>query len=331
MKNLLTSILLISISQICFSQLTQGLVADFQFNGNLMDNSNSQIEATNHNVSFGEDRNGNPNSALEFGFLSSIEFNSNAVKVPLPVSISAWVKFNSLDTSIHLFMTDNLYENYNGYWINVLPNTGQLALNFSGGLGGANSTNRRSFISNKHLEAGVWHHFVGIIRSFNDMEIYVNCEKTTGYYNGTGSTTMVYSNTNSSIGSYLGNILGTQMGHDLGYYLYGNLDDFKIWNRSVSEDEIKELCRTVSTNEITKEQHVKIYPNPAKDIVTVYFDGFLDEAEIKILDINGRVIFQTKNFINKEISIPTNQFSKGIYIVKIQDSSNQISSKLVIE
>ena len=161
------------------------MVAHFPFNGNVDDISTSGIFALNNNCIFGADRLGNPNMATEYNNTDSyVSFNDNIVKDSLPISISVWIKVNSFSTPNPIFVSDNQFENYSGYMIITTVNTGKLSLNISAGLGGYTSANRRSFTSDTSLSTGVWHHVVAIIRAYNDMSIYLDCQELKGTYSG---------------------------------------------------------------------------------------------------------------------------------------------------
>lgn len=242
--------------QFIYAQLDSAKIVHFSFNNDYKDLSNSALNVTNFGTVFSTDRNNNAEHSLDFSGQKYLKFDDNAVKVSLPITISTWVKFESLSNPQIIFMSDNVYENYYGYSLIVLPNTGQLALNIAAGLGGSNSSNRRSLVSDVNLNTGKWYHVVGIIRDYNDMDIYIDCKRSTGVYSGTGSTKMAYSNTYSSIGYNVGNNLNTN-----GTFLDGYLDDFVIWNRELNTNEISFLCdinSTLSIQELNKKEEPKL-------------------------------------------------------------------------
>ncbi|NQU81791.1 MAG: T9SS type A sorting domain-containing protein [Bacteroidetes bacterium] len=72
---------------------------------------------------------------------------------------------------------------------------------------------------------------------------------------------------------------------------------------------------------------ISIYPNPAKS--QLFIESELTE-KIQIVDINGRIIFETLNPDNKNF-IDVSNFNGGIYFVKVFSSNQVITRKLVIE
>ncbi len=65
--------------------------------------------------------------------------------------------------------------------------------------------------------------------------------------------------------------------------------------------------------------NIIIFPNPANDYITVKSDNTIEK--IKILDLNGRIVFQSDN--NSETNvIDIKYFLKGIYFLKIESNEN---------
>lgn len=270
------------------AQLENGMVAHFSFNGNLNDLSNSAIVSTNNGgITYGMDRNSTSNNAIVLGNGKYVSFNNNAVKTQFPITISVWVKFNSLGQDNIIFSSDNVNQNYHGYWMNVVP-SGQVALNFGGGLGTSGPDNRRSCITSQAITTGIWHHIVGTIRSHNDMSIYVDCQNLPITYGGTGSTSVVYSTTSSRIGNgALQNVVPQ------GWFLNGSIDQLAIWNRDLSISDVSNLCKlntTLGVEELEKTprelvkivnvlgQEVKATPNTP--LIYIYSDGSTEKVVI---------------------------------------------------
>jgi hypothetical protein len=81
---------------------------------------------------------------------------------------------------------------------------------------------------------------------------------------------------------------------------------------------------------------IKVYPNPAKDIVNIYTGlkyNQLNDYSIKILNSSGSVVFESE-ITEQLFSIEVNDFgSTGLYLIQIIDNSDQISEvrKLLLE
>jgi gliding motility-associated-like protein len=229
---------LISITGHNFSQtILEGQVAHFPFNTDLTDASPSNIAATNTGGVYIDDRFGLANNAIDLSGNNYVHFNDANVKVDLPLTISAWVYVYSFSQLNIVFKSDNIYDNYHGYWLNVIASNGRVGINFSGGTGGANASNRRTFLTNTSLPLQQWVLVTAIIRTGQDMDIYFNCDLQPGTYSGTGSMSIAYSTTNSRIGSSVGdNALQSDR------FFNGVIDDFIIWDRELTVAEITYYC-----------------------------------------------------------------------------------------
>ncbi|MDP1726804.1 MAG: T9SS type A sorting domain-containing protein [Bacteroidota bacterium] len=80
------------------------------------------------------------------------------------------------------------------------------------------------------------------------------------------------------------------------------------------------------TNELTLNEHINIFPNPAKEMVEIGLSNELLGAEIQIKDINGKLVY-----FGKQTTINLNDFNKGIYFVQISHDGYQVTKKLFIE
>ena len=222
------------------AQLDRDQLLFFDFNGN-MTSKFSGLVMTNYGSAFGADRKNQSDSSIVFdqnGFISS---PSDTANVDFPITVSYWMKLNSINDVNIFFRTDNVQNNHYGIWMNNL-NSGGMTISFGGGLGIANSTNARYFTtdpSDVSIEANKWHHIVGIIRSFDDMEIYIDCKKVSGTYGGTGFTNVKYSTTGDFRIGGATSYQGVDMNID------GSLDDFGFWTRVLEDEEIKSFCKTV--------------------------------------------------------------------------------------
>ena len=75
-----------------------------------------------------------------------------------------------------------------------------------------------------------------------------------------------------------------------------------------------ENLATLNTSEVEKINNIKIYPNPATDVIYINNDGV--KSDIKILDFAGRIIFKERNE-NSFINI--RDLSKGTYMLLYND------------
>ena len=123
----------------------------------------------------------------------------------------------------------------------------------------------------------------------------------------------------------------------LNTYVVGSIDDIGIWNRALTEQEIANLyaSNSLSTNPVTYNSTVNIYPNPANDQITIDC-GNLDNVEgwnIKITNMLGQEVF-SQPMNTQQYVIPLNTWTgQGMYFVKIINAQNEVVNikKIVLQ
>jgi hypothetical protein len=313
----------ISFFTIASAQLSNGLIAMFPFDQHFNDLSSNQIVLNPQGTNFTTDRTGVANQGLAMGAQNYITFSDTAVKVQPPVTISVWVNIQSKTAFNTIFMSDNVYNNYYGYWLNIAANTGQIGLHLAGGMGGANPSNRRSFLTNAGISLNEWHHIVGIINSAQDMKICIDCEQQPGTYSGTGSNTMVYSTAPSGIGYYIGNSTNSN-----GAFLMGKMDQLVLWNRALSVAEVRELCENDNPLEVPEAQmQIGFYPNPIKDEVVL---TCTQPGVYSIFDFQGKLLQSGTVDGQGQQLLKLSHLSSGSYLFELSQNGS-VQSKQIIK
>lgn len=89
---------------------------------------------------------------------------------------------------------------------------------------------------------------------------------------------------------------------------------------------------SISNNEITKSNHINIYPNPAQRELNIsYYSDEKEEALFEVKDLLGKTIYTTFIKANDNYLIPLGKWSNGIYLVTINNINNEViyKSKIV--
>ena len=81
-------------------------------------------------------------------------------------------------------------------------------------------------------------------------------------------------------------------------------------------------------NESSEDKIIRLYPNPATDIVHVYTENEVEK--IQLVNISGQIVFEQKK-MGRETDLDISVFESGIYFVKVFSNNNVITRKLVIE
>jgi endonuclease I len=72
---------------------------------------------------------------------------------------------------------------------------------------------------------------------------------------------------------------------------------------------------------------VKIYPNPAKNFISIEANDYFQEFDYQIVSISGKILTSGKTSVNQQINI--SNFSNGIYFVKIFTEKYNFIEKLL--
>jgi hypothetical protein len=91
------------------------------------------------------------------------------------------------------------------------------------------------------------------------------------------------------------------------------------------------LINVVEPTGLKKNTQVQIhvYPNPASDKVFVATQNKGQFAKVTLTDVFGRVYF-TKNTTIELLTIDTQLFASGIYLITIQTKERTMSTKFII-
>ncbi|EJL72107.1 T9SS type A sorting domain-containing protein [Chryseobacterium populi] len=91
---------------------------------------------------------------------------------------------------------------------------------------------------------------------------------------------------------------------------------------------VKLKTEQLSTQENNINNIISLYPNPAKE--SFYLDNLPGEIIVHITDMSGRKLF-TQKYNGKKVSINTNQFINGVYMIQVECQGKTIlSDKLII-
>lgn len=226
--------------------LSSGWVTAQSFNTNLIFflpiNGNANDVSGNglHGISTGTlvaDRNGVPNSAYHFngtGQCITMPF-SPLIQPPLPLTVSFYANITTLGSIA--FANNSTPALYTGVWLGFGAD-GKFHADYGDG-GTTTSGTRKS--KNSALSAGVgaWHHYVAVMRSATDMDLYIDCVNAGGVYSGGGGN--LFYNANPAI-------MGIGAAASLSggtFKMTGTIDEIGFWSRALSPAEVLQLCNNL--------------------------------------------------------------------------------------
>lgn len=113
--------------------------------------------------------------------------------------------------------------------------------------------------------------------------------------------------------------------------------DFKNSSNTLFLDEIpnmyieNEVVLATDESLIPKAEKLQIYPTPSRETLTVLLDGFQNNAQIAIYDLNGKKLYED-SLDQKETEINIASFLKpGFYVLKVSDSKNSVSRRILVD
>ena len=252
---LLTAILIASIS---FAQIpnyvpTNGLVGWWPFNGNANDESGNGNNGIPNGAGLIADRNSISNSAYNLPNLndnisvsnSSSPYNGNNL------TVSFWMQFPTQYNQSSIYMVRNGVLWSNGFSISVDQNNGAYGTNnyqVTFVIGSASC----SFITNQ-IELGAWSNIIGV---YNGSQMIL-------YLNNIPKDTMNYS---LNISSTDGNLLFSDWENPTTPAVTSrNIDDIAIWNRALTDCEIKNLFNGSVPNSSQTQSALDTYTWPVNN------------------------------------------------------------------
>ncbi len=118
--------------------------------------------------------------------------------------------------------------------------------------------------------------------------------------------------------------------HEGGLYLFLNQKETEYYYAHYYEANILSFIDNTSIENIElTDEYLNIYPNPAKDKITLHFYTQPQESYVYIYDLQGVLI---KSFVvkNQKQDIITSDLSAGIYVFKIKTTENIWTKKIFI-
>lgn len=182
--------------------------------------------------------------AIQFdGINDYIDLGNVYDDITLPLSISAWVYVEpSSKYMLPVFASQDNAPLYNGFWFCLTASN--LFFEYGDGKGDQNAAFRRGKSAVVSNLQGRWVHVSAVVKSRNDIQLYVNGHNVGGDYTGFSDLPMAsnYPNDFAKIGYFFTN--------SATHRFYGFMDELRIWNRALSEYEVREMmCRRLVGNE----------------------------------------------------------------------------------
>lgn len=153
------------------------------------------------------------------------------------------------------------------------------------------------------------------------------------------NTTSYYYNQNQRKYDYrqiFASLLQDWLGADTGIITSTELQDFvtpgnkiDIVSPTLKADVV---CATLGSSEVVTTVGVNVYPNPAKDFLTIDFSSIkYKTAKLMLFDLSGKLVLsKTESEYEQKIVLNTASFPSGNYILNIKTDQNSYTKKVII-
>jgi hypothetical protein len=219
---IILTILIFSCNKNDINTLNNGLVAYYPLDGNAIDASGNNHDGVTYGTVLTEDRFNHSGKALLFsGTNSYINLHCN-FDYQLR-TINLWFYANTIDQiARHIYISDNPKLKYGFSQIKIMEINGTKQIRSSAGIGGGTAEGNAEVLGKK------WY-MITLVVDTNETRHYLDGSLIGKFANG-------YMTSNAGDTSAL---LGVSREYDR--YFEGKLDDVRIYNRALSEAEIKKL------------------------------------------------------------------------------------------
>lgn len=283
-KNVLIALILLC----CFPLFGQSPFWYFDFNNNFTNQSNPQQSLDNYGVEFGIDRFGNSNACAKFHSKNYLKIpNSVNKEVGYPVSLSFWFIYDSTEEYRDGILSTHFEEdNYLGVFIRSL--NGKLFVSYGGSRGFTSVENRNSISSKTNIKVKTWYHIAVVIKSENEMDLYINGCKETVKRTGTWYNNIFY----KDVAGRIGIVESSVKPHIPLHYLDGRIDDLYMWDRIISEEEIMQLYDDYHSKQGLVEANYSIQCNGKE--VEIILDSDYSEVQWSDGQTGNTAVFSEK-------------------------------------
>ena len=236
------------------------------------------------------------------------------------ISVSLWTKMNFLPTELpaaHGPMWDSETDQYVIY-----EDKANAELRFK--VATQDALAERPGIPEADLVTNQWLHIAGVYDGANVM-IYLNGQlKDTHVLTGLitpGQAVTLGRNSSSNA------------------FFSGALDQIKIYNRALSENEVLEeynlkslpVEQAVSNRSITADRAFSVYPNPNRGNFQLNTATAETVLKIEISDLSGKTVYSSAPFSGGKISVNMDSPVAGMYIIKLKTSGGVYTQRLLIK
>lgn len=87
---------------------------------------------------------------------------------------------------------------------------------------------------------------------------------------------------------------------------------------------------SLSSDDVTKNNGIKIYPNPSNGVVNVSIENYSGNLNVEIYDINGRKVFYNTGNYSTDKAISLQGLQAGVYVLKLEGEDGLSHSEKIV-
>jgi len=306
------------------SNLQQGLVGYWPFCGNANDESGNGNDGVVNGATLMEDRFGNAGSAYSFDGVDDFisVSNSESIDVQSEITITAWVKTTSIESSRPTIVCKERFENGIKYMLSIQSETGNVGIAVNNGPSTNCSACNQEIWSNESLISESWQH---VSASWDNeiLKVYVNgVLSQTGEGNLQGGLLPTAPSTPLLFGKAFTSVIpiySTQF--------QGSLDDIGIWNRALTPEEVQELytldaCTFTIYDTLTVENVINVYDTlTIENIVDVFDTTYINVEVYDTLTVENIVNVYDTLTIENVVTVYDTVFTNVENIINVYDTT----------
>jgi len=88
---------------------------------------------------------------------------------------------------------------------------------------------------------------------------------------------------------------------------------------------------SLSSNDVTLNKGIKLYPNPSNGIVTISIENFSGNLNVAVYDLNGRKVLSNSIDFSTQTSINLEGLQSGVYVLKLEGDNLSYSEKIILQ
>lgn len=108
----------------------------------------------------------------------------------------------------------------------------------------------------------------------------------------------------------------------------GNISIHDNANGCNSQEEVEVACATISVEENSAEERIRLIPNPVNNTSSLHSMLFSDEFRISIFDTSGEIVLE-KQVSGCESQVDISALARGVYFVKLQNEKMATVVKMI--